>query len=269
MPKTGFSAGRASKAPCSAVFSSCSIIGSSNMVFRSFYFTLFGRRMQFFRDNFPQGPQHPGPVQGRDGQQVERPGQDVGGQKGPVPHRQPGRRPGIPEHGQQRVGPRARRRQPELAPRRQRRAAQPHAKPGHGHFHHRQPAEQQPKGQDVPALMEAGRQQADAQKLAAVEVQQDVQQRAGVKRVPKDQPAHPDPPGKGPPPHAGSPSRAEGSRRTARSSSSKWRWGPVARPVWPAVPSTWPACTTSPGRANRYCKWAYRVSTPSGWHRRR
>ena len=43
---------------------------------------------------------------------------------------------------------------------------------------------------------------------------------------------------------------------------SKWRWGPVDRPVLPIKPMTCPCCTPCPAMTRISLRWAYRVSKP-------
>ena len=103
-----------------------------------------------------------------------------------------------------------------------------HTKTRHRHFNDGQPAEQRPKGQDMPAFVQAGCQQADPQELAAVEIEQQIQQAAGRQRVPKDQTAHLHPPGNSGPrlirPGPTEPTGHSGQPGTAAQSAGGDRW---------------------------------------------
>ena len=86
-------------------------------------------------------------------------------------------------------------------------------------------------------------QQFPEQTPACIEIEQNVQRPAEQQWVPEHKRPVPEPM-----PHHGRLSAAEGSYRMPPVRNSKCRCAPVARPVCPAVPSRWPAATTSPAR---------------------
>ena len=118
-----------------------------------------------------------------------------------------------------------------------------HTKAGKGDFNDRKLPKQGKIYPNVPPLMQECRQQPQPQKPACIEIEQNVQRPAEQQWVPEHKRPIPEPV-----PHHGRFSAAEGSYRMPPVRNSKCRCAPVARPVRPAVPSRWPAATTSPAR---------------------
>ena len=146
-----------------------------------------------------QTAHHLRPVQRRDGQEIECPGEDVGREKGAVPDGSVLLHPHRPDSGQKSVRPRPGGSEKKglspgegLPPR-------PHTKAGHGHFNDRQAAEEAQIDEDMPQLMEDSGLQADAQKAAGGGPEQQIQRPAEQERVTEDQRPCPDEPPHGRP----------------------------------------------------------------------